>query len=108
LNSHSVILLNLTLSLTLSLATYFLAFLPSLALSDLSRYVGVDIAVDSLKHFVDERLLMDSISEVNRLKVTQLVGADMGKDSLSTSCLETHTWKGGATKLSSHWDHRLE
>lgn len=85
---------------------HFLLLLPSL--SDLSRYVGVDIAVDSLRHFVDERLLMDSISEVNRLKVTQLVGADMSKDSLSASCLETHTWKGGATKLSSHWDHRLK
>ena len=85
-------------------SSFLLSPLPSL--SDLTRYVGVDIAVDSLKHFVDERLLMDSISEGQRLKVTQLVGADMGKDCLSSSCLETHTWRGGGTKNSSHWDNR--
>lgn len=72
-----------------------------LTCSDLLRYVGVDIAVDSLKHFVDERLLMPSISDSQRRKVTHLVSADMGKDSLTSSTLATHTWVP-----ESQWDNR--
>ena len=56
-----------------------------------TRYVGVDIAVDSLKHFAAERLAL--LPSLQRFKVTQLVEADMGVDSLTTSVLETHTWR---------------
>ena len=56
-----------------------------------TRYVGVDIAVDSLKQFAAERL--SHLPPVQRYKVTQLVEADMGVDSLTSSMLETHTWR---------------
>lgn len=73
----------------------------------LSRYVGVDIAVDSLKHFVEERLLMPSNTDAQRQKVSHLVSADMGRDSLSSSTLATHTWvKEPESTLRSVWDER--
>lgn len=73
----------------------------------LSRYVGVDIAVDSLKHFVEERLLMSSNTDAQRQKVSHLVSADMGRDSLSSSTLATHTWvKESESTLRSVWDER--
>jgi hypothetical protein len=80
-------------------------------LTAVSRYVGVDIATDSLKHFVNERLLMDSISDAQRQKVSHLISADMGKDSLTASTLETHTWVtggggGGGSKVASKWEER--
>jgi hypothetical protein len=76
---------------------------------DVSRYVGVDIAIDSLKHFVDERLITASVDVVQRKKISHLVSADMGKDSLTSTLLETHTWipnpNGG--EIESKWDSRL-
>ena len=97
------------------LSSYFCLLLPTLAycclLTAVSRYVGVDIATDSLKHFVNERLLMDSISDAQRQKVSHLISADMGKDSLTASTLETHTWVtggggGGGSKVTSKWEER--
>ena len=81
-----------------------------LCYTGLSRYVGVDIAVDSLKHFVDERLLMDSISDIQRQKVSHLISADMGKQSLISSILDTHTWiqdpHSRLGEIKSHWEQR--
>lgn len=71
----------------------------------------MDIATDSLKHFVNERLLMESISDPQRQKVSHLISADMGKDSLTATSLETHTWitgggGGGSRKVASKWEER--
>lgn len=55
----------------------------------LSRYVGVDIAINSVKQLVGERLPADP---QQAKKVTHVVCADLGKDSLTKTALPTHTW----------------
>ena len=66
-----------------------------------SRYVGVDISIGSLKEFVNLRILdKDSklISNGNKdfRKISHLVCADMGSDSLTQSDnLMTHFWEDG-------------
>jgi SAM-dependent methyltransferase len=62
----------------------------------LARYVGVDIAHNSLKQFT-ERLLTSSATKggAEHTKVTQLVCADIGTESLTESVLPCHTWKSG-------------
>ena len=54
----------------------------------LSRYVGVDIADNSLRQFTER--LMDNPTD--RGKVTQLICADIGVESLTSSVLQCHTW----------------
>ncbi len=54
-----------------------------------SNYVGVDIALNSLKHFVNERL---SAYTKEKYKFTKLICADIGTESLTSSTLHMHTW----------------
>ena len=54
----------------------------------IERYVGVDIAIKSLQHFVSERLVLQSAGD--RRKFTKLVCADLGTDVLTSSTLETY------------------
>ena len=56
-----------------------------------SNYVGVDIALNSLKHFVNERL---SAYTKEKYKFTKLICADIGTESLTSSTLHMHTWDG--------------
>ena len=62
----------------------------------MARYVGVDIAQNSLKQFT-ERLLTNSqgSGRTDHAKVTQLVCANMGTESLTESVLPCHTWHSG-------------
>jgi ubiquinone/menaquinone biosynthesis C-methylase UbiE len=56
----------------------------------ISKIVGVDIAINSLKHFASDRL--KSLHPDVRKKVTHLICADMGVESLTSTSLPTHTW----------------
>jgi hypothetical protein len=74
--------------------------------SGLARYVGVDIAHNSLKQFT-ERLLTSSAggadksaSATEHAKVTHLVCADIGTESLTESALPCHTWRSGTAIVS--------
>ena len=69
----------------------------------LARYVGVDIARNSLQHFISERLVKayqqhqqhqhhQQHSELQHHKVTQIICADIGSESLTESQLECFTW----------------
>ena len=69
----------------------------------LARYVGVDIAQNSLKQFT-ERVLTSSAQQhgyggasagAEHLKVTHLVCADIGTELLTSSALPCHTWDAG-------------
>jgi hypothetical protein len=62
----------------------------------LLRYVGVDIAQNSLRQFT-ERILTNSqgTGRAEHLKVTHLVCADMGTADLTESSLPCHTWNTG-------------
>jgi SAM-dependent methyltransferase len=63
----------------------------------ISSYVGVDIAFNSLKHFVNERL---SAYNKEKYKFTKLICADIGSESLISSTLHVHTWDSSG---SSQW-----
>lgn len=54
--------------------------------------MGVDIARNSLVQF-SERLKGSASSRIDCTRVTQLVHADIGVESLSTSLLDVHTWQ---------------
>ena len=94
----------------------------------ISRYVGVDIAVESLKQFVNERLLTlkdkrrdyrgggggngSGGGGMQKMKVTHLIEADLGVDSLISSQLETHTWNvinlnPNTSEITSNWEKKV-
>lgn len=92
----------------------------------LQRYVGVDIAENSLRHFIEERLLPSartaaahaarqraaaagrSFNAGDHLKVTHLVCADIGTESLTRSELEYHTWSRNAYDcFDGHWQRNV-
>ena len=60
--------------------------------------MAVDIADVSLQQFVEKRIL-DSDSKLLRdnkfSRVSHVICADMGVDSLTKSELDTHTWRNG-------------
>ena len=64
------------------------------------RYVAVDIASVSLQQFVELRIL-DKDSKLLRsgdfARISHLICADMGVDSLTKCELLTYTWKNGNT-----------
>eukprot|EP01038_Epipyxis_sp_PR26KG_P004115 gene4115-5866_t len=64
---------------------------------DIQRYVGIDIAKESLKDFVN-RLLSPTMGKKQEelIKFSHLICADMGSASLTNSQLEYHTWKNGS------------
>lgn len=60
----------------------------------LARYVGVDIAQNSLVKFVGR--LTENKGRVAMTRVTHLIHADIGSESLGSSSLPVHTWKTDA------------
>lgn len=68
----------------------------------IGRYVAVDIAEVSLQQFVGRRIL-DNDSKLLRdntfSRVTHVICADMGVDSLTQSALDTHTWRDGKLSI---------
>ena len=56
------------------------------AAHECKEYVGVDIAHAALNDFISNRLEQHR----NKSKVSKLITADMGKDSLTTDCLPTY------------------
>lgn len=65
----------------------------------INRYVGVDIAINSLKDFVEDRLLPRK--EIERMKVYKLICMDLNRDSFVSSLLPTHLWN--TRNHSSEW-----
>ena len=76
----------------------------------IGRYVAVDIAEVSLQQFVGRRIL-DKDSKLLRdntfSRVTQVICADMGIDTLTESALDTHTWRDGK-QANKHWLRGIE
>ena len=68
-HSLSPVTLPVTTTLLMSTTLNIAAIATLLVTVGLNRYVGVDIAVDSLRHFVDQRLMMDKINDTQRRKV---------------------------------------